>query len=1029
MRDDDVVPEPAAGASADALFEYVELTRLRGGSVDVEALLERHPAAAAELRALLGAQNRLARAAGLAALASRSGAADGVADRELLDRIARLLEELRAVSPGTWPFGAEDPVGSGTFGVVTAADDSVTGRRVALKRANVGEAGERSEGFRARAVARLLEEARLLGRMHHAHVVPLLEVVVDDEGAPCLVMPFLEGIDLREAIERRVAGEETWSLPRLVEALRSVCAAVGHAHQRGVVHRDLKPDNVRLDETGNVHVIDWGLALDMRRRSGSRGAQGSPSLIDDALASRLTQAGGAVGTLSYMSPEQRRGDGAAMDERSDVFSLGAILHHVLRGRPPAYDGQGADGEEHAPGYAHRGRVPEPPAALVAICRRAMDPDRASRYRSAHDMAADLEAFLDQRTVAAYATGPVAELVAWTKRNRTAAVAGVVLVVSLVVATALAWRTNDDLVARNAAFEAQAIELEDRVRDVREGSLDLYLQGVELAHGSGLSEEVVELVETLPSPQERLPERTTQGARLVDEGRFAEGQLVLRGSAPDTVAFATRAGRLALLHGIALLRLGRSSEAARSFEQVPASHAAYEQASTALASIAFAEGRPDDAAKRLESHAADAGDLASLITAAWTSLRAQEVLAALEELLERDPLDQVSRNHWVLLRALRGDTAPAPFRQLVYEQESSLDGAPLLLDVLTACADADWEGARRVLTRATSRYGDIRDKTKRKIRSVVPRPMIETAEALIAWFEAVDRLPATALFTGEAAIGEEESALFGAAADAAERAAAKTASRVDLFPPVVPAHFEAMADGLRGIAACGWDGNAPATVLMNTYRLEAAAERFAIARDALGDGFTSLMLGTSRLWKISHEHRMSKVGPVGKERLEPLDAAWHALREAVEQPSVVRGVEQASRRWLTLVHWHYALLDRDGDLAPADRDRISVDSIDNIAAITSLGVDLDEYHEFRVAEALSQFGHSSVAADHLEEIESPQHAEYEALYLHWMTERAPFKAWSVVRAWLELEPDDDHALAARQACVSAMWDALADLEDD
>jgi WD40 repeat protein len=312
------------------------------------------------------------------------------------------------------------------MGVVYRAMDEHLRRAVAIKTLLAGQ--ERDVETRER----FRREAEAAARLRHPGIVAVHEVGAADDGAPFMVMDLVEGASLAARLaERRVPLEEA------ARIVRDVARAVEHAHAQGVVHRDLKPQNVMVDAAGQALVMDFGLA----------------KLLD---ATQLTREGAMLGTAAYMPPEQV--DGIDVDARSDVYSLGATLYHALTGRPP-FEANGHVAlvnavltKEPVPPSRVDGRVP---GDLETICLRALEKEPARRYASAAALADDLQRFLDGEPIAARPLGRIGRLARRARRNK--------LVTGLVLAAALALLTGV-LLAAQQALERRA---EQRAAEARE----------------------------------------------------------------------------------------------------------------------------------------------------------------------------------------------------------------------------------------------------------------------------------------------------------------------------------------------------------------------------------------------------------------------------------------------------------------------------------------------------------------------------------------------------------------------------------
>ena len=321
-------------------------------------------------------------------------------------------------------YAVEGEFARGGMGRILSARDRRLGRAVALKELQAGAAPE---------AARFVREALVTARLQHPAIVPIYEAGRWPDGAPFYAMKMVSGRSL-DALIRAAGGlpERLALLPHLL----AVAEAVAYAHSEHVIHRDLKPANVLVGAFGETVLVDWGLAKDLGQPSAAAGTEGSAPARTAASAD-ATVVGSVLGTPAYMPPEQARG--LPVDERADVYALGAMLYYLLVGVPPH---SGTTVQDVLAAAATRrpeaieAREPGAPGELVAIVTKAMDPDPAGRYPTASYLAADLRRFQTGQLVSAHHYSPGELLRRWIRHHRAAvtvaAVSGLALAVAIAV---------------------------------------------------------------------------------------------------------------------------------------------------------------------------------------------------------------------------------------------------------------------------------------------------------------------------------------------------------------------------------------------------------------------------------------------------------------------------------------------------------------------------------------------------------------------------------------------------------------------
>ena len=444
------------------LIEHYAGRMEKGESLDVEACARAHPEYAEQLRKLLPTMQVLADL-GHSADASTGQEAPVGAGRGAVGTLGdfRILAE----------------IGRGGMGIVYEAEQISLGRRVALK--VLPFAGTMD----ARQLLRFQNEARAAACLHHRHIVPVYAVGCE-RGVNYYAMHLIAGQSLAALIQSMrkeqapqpppeeaatvaapipgKAKSETLREPRaqastlksskrgrddwrrLAELARQAADALEHAHQSGVVHRDVKPGNLLLDQDGNLWIADFGLA----------------QVQTD---SRLTMTGDLVGTLRYMSPEQALAKRVLIDHRTDIYSLGATLYELLTLEPVFNGGDRQEllrqiaFEDPKPLRAHNQAVP---AELETIVLKALEKNPADRYATAQELADDLERFVKDEPIKARRPSLARRLKTWCRRHKVVAASLVAIVVTaLLFGGAVLWSGQRQRAATELAVAEDLKEAE------------------------------------------------------------------------------------------------------------------------------------------------------------------------------------------------------------------------------------------------------------------------------------------------------------------------------------------------------------------------------------------------------------------------------------------------------------------------------------------------------------------------------------------------------------------------------------------
>jgi TolB-like protein/Tfp pilus assembly protein PilF len=320
-------------------------------------------------------------------------------------------------SPMLMDFGDYElleQIGRGGQGVVFRARQKSLNRTVALKVINLGQWATKAH------VKRFRREAEAAARIEHPCIVPIYEVGERD-GSCYFSMKFVEGGQLDE-----VARREPMQPRRAAELIAKVARTIHYAHERGILHRDIKPGNILLDAKGEPHLTDFGLAR----------------LVESE--SSVTQTLDVLGTPSYMAPEQAVGNNAAVSNATDVYGLGAVLYQLLTGQPPFAGGTTYETikllEDTEP-RPLRLLNPKVDRDLSTICLKCLEKDPKRRYSSALALAEDLERWLKHEPIAARRVGALVRGRKWVRRNPSIAVMAAMLLALAVPLGLMVWKSE------------------------------------------------------------------------------------------------------------------------------------------------------------------------------------------------------------------------------------------------------------------------------------------------------------------------------------------------------------------------------------------------------------------------------------------------------------------------------------------------------------------------------------------------------------------------------------------------------------
>jgi len=389
---------------------------------------------------------------------------------------SELLKRLATHTGESPRYKLEGEVARGAMGAILRVWDENLRRHLAMKvvlgREDAPSSGNTPQ-VETRVLARFLEEAQVTGQLDHPGIVPVHELGLDADGRVYFTMKLVKGRDLKAIFDLVFKEVDGWNQTRALGVILKACEAMAYAHKKGVIHRDLKPANVMVGGFGEVFVMDWGLARVLGRKDTHDirlAPEAAPSMSSVKTERReqredspdspiMTMDGDVVGTPAYMPPEQARGEIEKLTARSDVYSLGAMIYHLLaHHRPYAPPGSQLTNRTvlalvqqgpPSPLRKVRGRMP---VELIAICEKAMAREAQDRYADTLALAGDLRAYLEGRVVRAHESGTWAETRKWIQRNTPLAASLVAVFVTLGLgASGFAWKAKQATILKEEAI--------------------------------------------------------------------------------------------------------------------------------------------------------------------------------------------------------------------------------------------------------------------------------------------------------------------------------------------------------------------------------------------------------------------------------------------------------------------------------------------------------------------------------------------------------------------------------------------------